>query len=157
MRRDLPTPVGSLILFALGVLLLGVPAFAHHGFEFEYDGSKYVNITGTLTKVEWGNPHIYFNVDSKMSPQSPTLEDPQGKVTTWRFEGSSATLVQRTGTRRTDLVDAVGQTVTVRASPGRDAAAKGAAETVKLADGREVVVGRKRVYGGQGDSEKGSN
>jgi hypothetical protein len=153
MRREFLAPVLGLISLVFGFLLWGVPAFAHHGFQFEYDGSKYVNITGMLTKVEWGNPHIYFNVESKMSPQSPTVEDPQGKVTTWRFEGSSATLVQRTGTKRTDLVDAVGQTVTVRASPGRDAAAKGAAETLKLADGREVVVGRKRIYGNGGGQD----
>jgi len=136
-----------LCLTVLGTLFLVIPAFAHHGFQFEFDGSKYVYITGVLTKVEWENPHLYFNVDSKMSPQNPTVPDPDGKITTWRFEGSSATLVQRTGTQRTDFVQNIGKTVTVRACPGRGGLAKGAAETVKLANDREIVVARKRYYG----------
>src|ERR1700674_2143624 len=98
-------------------------------------------------KVEWENPHIYFNAESKMSPDNPTGPDHDGKITNWRFEGSSVSLVQRTGTRRTDLVDNIGKTVTVRARPGKGALAKGAAETVKLTDDREIVVGRKRYYG----------
>jgi hypothetical protein len=97
--------------------------------------------------VEWENPHIYFNVESKASPEDPSASDPAGKVTSWRFEGSSVSLVQRTGTRRADLVDSIGKTVTVRACPGKGALPKGAAETVKLTDDREIVVGRKRYYG----------
>src|SRR5580692_9881365 len=102
-----------------GSLFLAAPTFAHHGFQYEYDGSKYVYITGELTKVEWQNPHIYFTVDSKMSPQNPAVPDPGGKVTSWRFEGSSATLVQRSGTSRAEFVENIGKTVTVRACPGR--------------------------------------
>lgn len=148
MRRQLPVAiVTNLSLLLVSSLLLAIPVFAHHGFQFEFDGSKYVYITGTLTKVEWENPHIYFNVESKVSPDNPTAADPSGKITTWRFEGSSASLVQRTGTRRADLIDSVGKTVTVRACPGKGEVAKGAAETVKLSDDREVVVGRKRYYG----------
>lgn len=149
MRRSLPVSIGAnLCLLVVSSLLLAIPVFAHHGFQFEFDGSKYVYITGVLTKVEWENPHIYFNVDSKMSPQAPTVPDPNGKVTSWRFEGSSVSLVQRTGTRRADLVDNIGKVVTVRACPGKDnTLAKGAAEIVKVPDGREIVVGRKRFYG----------
>lgn len=148
MKRHLPLAVLAVFtLFGLSSLLLAVPVFAHHGFQFEFDGSKYVYITGVLTKVEWENPHIYFNVESKMSPQAPTVPDPDGKVTTWRFEGSSTSLVTRTGTHRSDLADSIGKTVTVRACPGKGALAKGAAETVKVADGREIVIGRKRFYG----------
>jgi hypothetical protein len=148
MRRSLPVAIVlNLSLLAASSLLLAIPVFAHHGFQFEFDGSKYIYITGVLTKVEWENPHIYFNVESKMSPQDPTAADPSGKVTSWRFEGSSVSLVQRTGTRRGDLVDSIGKTVTVRACPGKGALPKGAAETVKLTDDREVVVGRKRYYG----------
>jgi hypothetical protein len=148
MRRSLPVAIAvNLSLLVVSSLLLAIPVFAHHGFQFEFDGSKYIYITGVLTKVEWENPHIYFNVESKASPQDPTAADPSGKVTSWRFEGSSVSLVQRTGTRRTDLVDSIGKTVTVRACPGKGALPKGAAETVKLTDDREVVVGRKRFYG----------
>ncbi|HZP33744.1 MAG TPA: DUF6152 family protein [Candidatus Acidoferrales bacterium] len=148
MRRNFPvTRAVNLSLLVVSALLLAIPLFAHHGFQFEFDGSKYIYITGTLTKVEWENPHIYFNVESKTSPDNPTAAAADGKITNWRFEGSSVSLVQRTGTRRADLVDYIGKTVTVRACPGKGDLAKGAAETVKLPDDREVVVGRKRYYG----------
>jgi hypothetical protein len=124
----------------LSVVSLGVPLYAHHGFEFEYDASKYVTVTGVLTKVDWENPHIYFNVDAT---------DADGKVNSWRFEGSSVAIVQRTGTTRADLVNNIGKTVTVGAVPGKGktSLSRGAAEKVKLADGREIVVARQRYYG----------
>ena len=130
-------------VFVLSAILPGVPVYAHHGFEFEYDASKYVTITGVLTKVEWENPHIYFNVDAM---------DADGKLTSWRFEGSSVAIVQRTGTKRSDLVDNIGKTVTVGAVPGKgkNSSSKGAAEKVKLPDGREIVVARQRYYGDAG-------
>jgi Family of unknown function (DUF6152) len=143
MKRQLTLAVFS--FFVVSFVLLTLPAFAHHGFEFEYDGSKYVTTTGVLTKVEWENPHIYFNVDVK---------DADGKVTAWRFEGSSVTLVRRTGVERADLVDNIGKTITVNACPAKNGLPRGAAETVKLPDGREIVVARKRYFG---DGSKPAN
>lgn len=129
-------PVGMLLLFAFAIGAL--PLLAHHGFQAEYDGSKVLYITGTLTKFEWENPHAYFWVDAK---------DGSGKVTTWVFEGASPIAVKRTGTVRADFTANIGKTVTVRGIPGKDGTTKGAAETIKLSDGREVVVGGKRFYG----------
>lgn len=124
--------------FLLSLVSLHAPLYAHHGFELEYDGSKYITVTGVLTKVDWENPHIYFNVDAK---------DADGKVTSWRFEGSSVAIVERTGTKRRDLVDNIGQTVTVSACPGKGGVPRGAAEKLKLPDGREIIVARQRFYG----------
>jgi hypothetical protein len=124
--------------FVLSFVSVAVPAFAHHGFQFEYDGTKYINTTGVLTGVEWENPHIYFTVDVK---------DADGKVTTWRFEGSSVTLVKRSGVRLEDFQDNIGKTVTVLACPAKRGLPRGAAETVKLPDGRQIVVARKRYFG----------
>jgi len=132
----------SFALFA--AFFLDAPVFAHHGFATEYDGSKYITITGVLTKVDWENPHIRFNVDAKAA---------DGKVTSWRFEGSSVAIVERTGTRRRDLVDNIGQTVTVSACPGKGGIPIGAAEKLKLADGREVIIARQRYYGDGKSSE----
>ena len=73
-------------IMVLGFVALSLPVFAHHGFQAEYDGEKIVYVTGTLTKVEWANPHIHFYVDAK---------DNDGKVTPWNFEGSATTLVER--------------------------------------------------------------
>jgi len=136
-------PIAVLLLFAFS--LNALPAFAHHGFQAEFDGSKVIYITGTLTKLEWENPHAYFWVEAK---------DDNGKVTTWAFEGASPIAVKRTGTVRADFTSNIGKTVTVRAVPGKDGTAKGAAETIKLPDGREVVVGGKRFIGeGKGGGE----
>ena len=136
-------PAGLLLLLVFAVNVLSL--FAHHGFQAEYDGSKVLYISGTLTKFEWENPHAYFWVEAK---------DPSGKVITWVFEGASPIAVKRTGTVRADFTANVGKAVTVRGIPGRDGTNKGAAETIKLADGREVVVGGKRFYGdGKGGGE----
>jgi hypothetical protein len=129
--------------FVLSFAAAKAPVYAHHGFEFEYDTKQYVTITGTLTKVEWENPHIYFNVDEMVA---------DGTVRTWRFEGSSVAIVQRTGTNRADLVDNIGKTIVVSAVPGRGktSTSKGAAEKVKLPSGKEIIVARQRYYGSGG-------
>ena len=134
MKRVLP-----LTLFAIVSLAgLALPVFAHHGFQAEFDGNKLVYVTGTLTKLEWENPHIYFYVDAK---------DADGKVTSWQFEGDSPNVVKRAGTQRQDILASVGKAITVRACPGKDGTPKGAAETLKGPDGRELVVGGRRFVG----------
>jgi hypothetical protein len=132
------------VIAALSLLLSGTmagSAYAHHGFQYEYDGTKVITTTGVLTKVDWENPHIYFYVD---------VRDADGKVSNWRFEGSSVSLVQRTGTKRGDLADNIGKTITVTSCPGKGGALKGAAWKVVLPDNREVSIGRNRYYGDTG-------
>jgi uncharacterized protein DUF6152 len=129
----------SIMMF--GFLAVALPVSAHHGFQAEYDGGKIVYVTGTLTKVDWSNPHIHFYVDEK---------DKDGKVTSWNFEGSATTLVERNGTHRSDLLSNVGKDVTVRACPGRNIVTRGAAETIKTADGQELIVGGSRYRGEEG-------
>jgi uncharacterized protein DUF6152 len=129
----------SEIIAFVALVAIAVPVTAHHGFQAEYDGSKIIYVTGTLTKVDWANPHIYVHVDAK---------DDQGKVTSWMFEGSATTLVERNGTHRSDLVSNIGKTVSIRATPGRNGIPRGAAETIKLEDGRELIVGGRRYTGG---------
>jgi len=124
----------------LGFLAVALPVSAHHGFQAEYDGGKIVYVTGTLTKVDWSNPHIHFYIDEK---------DKDGKVTAWNFEGSATTLVERNGTHRSDLLSNIGKEVTVRACPGRNIVTRGAAETIKTEDGQELIVGGSRYRGGE--------
>ena len=123
--------------FMLGVVALALPVSAHHSFSAQYDGSKIVYISGTMKRVDWSNPHIHFFVEM-------TEGD---KTTLWTFEGSATTLVERNGTHRVDLVQNIGKAVTVRAAPDWKATNRGAAETVKLADGRELIVGGRRYVG----------
>ena len=125
----------------LGFIALAVPVRAHHSFAAEYDGTKIVYVSGTLTKVDWANPHIHFYVNAK---------DSDGKLTLWNFEGSATTLVERNGTHRADLLANIGKEVTVRAVPARTIPTRGAAETVKTADGVERIVGGRRFSGEAG-------
>ena len=114
----------ALVAFVVSLFFAEAPLFAHHGFELEYDGSKYITVTGVLTKVDWENPHIYFNVDAK---------DANGKVTSWRFEGSSVAIVERTGGRRRDLVDNIGQTRDCFSLPGQGRRSPGCGGEVEVA------------------------
>lgn len=123
-----------------GLLLLSLPALAHHSVLATYDTNKIIFITGTLAKFEWTNPHMFVYVDTK---------DTDGKVTRWAFEGASPNLVARTGTHREDFSSNVGKTVTVRACPAKDGEPRGSAETIKLPDGRELAFGGKRFTGPQ--------
>ena len=135
------TTVRGFLLF--GFLTLALPVFAHHSFQAEYDGSKFIYVSGTLTKVEWANPHIHFYVNAKGT---------DGKETLWNFEGSATTLVERNGTHRVDLLSSIGKEVTVRAAPAREIPTRGAAETIKTADGVERVVGGRRYTGEGGNN-----
>jgi hypothetical protein len=126
-----------------GFIALALPVFAHHSFSAEYDGSKIVYISGTLTKVDWANPHIHFYVNAK---------DSDGTVKLWSFEGAATTLVERNGTHRADLFSNIGKEVTVRAAPARSIPNRGAAETVKTSDGVERIVGGRRYTGEAGNN-----
>ena len=103
---------GHVLLTIFGLLLAAVPAFAHHGFAAEYDSTKCTDMTGTLTSVEWVNPHIYFHMD---------LKDASGNAVPWTFEAHSVPLMKRGGTERSDFTDNIGKVVTVRACPARSA------------------------------------
>jgi Family of unknown function (DUF6152) len=122
--------IGSvLVLFGL----LGVvPVFAHHSYEAEFDRNKCANINGTLTKVDWDNPHIYFYMQAK---------DASGKVTPWTFEGHSLPALQRNGTHRVDFTDNIGKVLNVRACLAKNGGARAAAETITTPDGQVHVVG----------------
>src|SRR6059036_207515 len=76
---------------SLGLLLASTPLPAHHSFAAEYDETKPVKVTGTVSKVEWKNPHIWFYVDAK---------DDSGKVTTWGFSGGPPGMLLRRGITR---------------------------------------------------------
>jgi Family of unknown function (DUF6152) len=121
--------LGSLVVGA-GLLLGTAPAFAHHSFAAEYDSAKPVTVTGTVTKVEWMNPHARFYIDAK---------DDSGTVTKWEFELGSPNGLMRQGWTRHSLKE--GDTVTVSGFLAKDGSRLANARTVKLADGRKVFAG----------------
>jgi hypothetical protein len=121
-----------LAVAAAGFALVGLalPVAAHHAVGAEYDASKVVKLTGTVSKVEWTNPHarIYFDVNQ------------DGKVTTWNVELEARSALVRRGWTANSVK--VGDTVTVEGSLARSGVAGVNARTVITADG-------KRVFGGQ--------
>jgi hypothetical protein len=135
MRHKVP----GVLLLAFGLLAMALPALAHHAFSVEYDGTKCSNMTGTFTKLDWENPHVYFYLDVK---------DASGHVTSWSFETVSIAYLKRSGIQRQDFLDNVGKAVTVRACLGKSGANRGAAETLTMADGRTLKIGADYEHGG---------
>src|SRR5262247_1509206 len=115
-----------LILAAVAVASSG-RVLAHHSFAAEFDASKAIRVTGTLTKVEWTNPHIYFYLDAK---------DDQGAVVKWTCESGAPGALSRRGFKRGDLK--LGDTIVVDGYQAKNGSNLMDARRVTLADGRNV-------------------
>lgn len=126
---------------ASAILLLAgtaAPVFGHHSFAAEYDEAKPITLTGSVTKVEWMNPHARFYMDVK---------DASGNAGNWEFElGSPNALVPRGWTRNALKP---GDEVLVEGYPAKDGSNLAGARNVKLADGRKLFAGSTRFGGPQ--------
>ena len=120
-------------LFAL--FFATVPAFAHHGYATEFDATKCIDLKGTLSGVEWENPHAFFHMDVKYF---------DGKVNTWRLETISPNSLKRSGTTREDVLNNVGKPAVARICPTKAGGTpyKGTAEFFRLGDGLLRIVGQ---------------
>jgi hypothetical protein len=114
-------------VIAGGLIAAALPVLAHHSFAAEYDAAKPITLTGSVTKVEWMNPHARFYIDVK---------DDAGKVTNWEFELGSPNGLMRAGWTRNSLKQ--GDTVTVSGSLAKDGSNLANARSVTLADGKKV-------------------
>ena len=108
-------------------MLAPAAALAHHSFAAEYDTKKPVSLKGTVTKVEWTNPHARFYIDVK---------DESGTVINWNLELASPNVLVRQGWSRHSLN--VGDQVTVEGAQAKDGSQMANARTVILADGKKV-------------------
>ena len=113
----------------LAVMVAGT-LHAHHSFAAQYDRAKGVTLKGTVTKVEWANPHIYFYLDVKT---------PDGKVENWAVEGGAPNSLYRNGWRKDSLQ--AGNVVTVDGWLAKDGSKLANMRAVVLADGRQVLGG----------------
>ena len=118
--------------FAALTALGTAPLWAHHSFAAEYDSNQLITLKGTISKVEWTNPHTYVYLDVK---------DAAGKVTTWSLEGYPPNTLKRTGFSRELLK--VGDEVTATAYKSKDGTNTGAGREFTFPDGSKKFLGPK--------------
>ena len=126
MGKHRPVIALGIALWALSALW-AAPVRAHHSAIAEYDLEKPVKVSGTVTRVEWTNPHIWFYVDGK---------NPDGTVTNWGFSGGAPGVLQRRGISRTAMK--VGDQVVVQGFRAKDRSSDGSGDTVTFSEGRRV-------------------
>jgi hypothetical protein len=111
-------------------MLAGARLWAHHSFAAEFDGGKRVTLKGTVTKVDWRNPHIYVYLNVK---------DDKGGVVEWACEGGPPNVLLREGWTRDSVKE--GDQVTIEGALAKDGSKRCNSRSVNLADGRKVFAG----------------
>jgi len=115
------TKAFTCVLVAFTVLAAALPAFTHHAFSAVFDDKKPIKLSGTVTKIEWQNPHTWFYIDVK---------DESGKSTNWGMEMGSPNLLIRSGWSRSSMK--VGDVVSIDGFRAKDGSNNGNAQVVIL-------------------------
>ena len=120
----------GILTATVGLLISATPVLAHHSFAAEFDDKQPVTLKGTVTKVDWMNPHIWIYIATK---------DESGKVTTWQCEGGPPNTLTRNGWTKNALKE--GDQVIVEGFKAKDATNTCNGRSVTLPDGRKVFAG----------------
>ena len=121
---------GNKIRVALAVYM-AVSVFAHHATTAVFDLARKVTVTGTLTQVDWVNPHIAMLIDAKNG---------SGDIQSWRIETNPPAWFQRINLERQNFAKAIGQTVIVEVNPAKDGTPYGFLMNIKFEDGTKIEV-----------------
>lgn len=118
------------LLMSFAILASGLSPAAHHSFAAQYDRDKPITLKGTVTRLEWANPHVYFYMD---------VTDPGGATANWAVEGQAPSVLYRAGWRKDSTK--YGDVVTVNGFLARDGSKLVNMQSALLADGRNLFVG----------------
>ena len=128
MRRKLALIVVTVA--GMGLLLAARPVMAHHAFAAEFDAGRPVQVTGTVVKVEWINPHAWFHIDVK---------GPDGKVVRWMVEAGTPNTLYRRGFTKDAL--AMGTVIKVDGYGSKDGSNRMNGRDMTLPDGKTLFMG----------------
>ena len=122
----------GLVMAGIGFLVAGAakPLPAHHSFSAEFDAKKPVKVEGTVTKMQWTNPHAWVYMDAK---------GPDGKVENWAVEVGSPTVLFRRGFTRSSLPP--GTKIVVEGYRAKDGSRRANGRDITFVDGRKLFVG----------------
>lgn len=118
-------------VFVFAVTLLAGSAWAHHNMSALFDFNDRVTVSGTLTKMDWRNPHIYVTVEGKTKADQPQTQ-------AWSIEGPPPSFFRARDISRTDVENAIGKEVTAEVSRARDGSTAGLLRVMTLPDGKVV-------------------
>jgi len=123
-----PRTLRSIIIAAIAALSFSANSFSHHSFAAVFDAEKPVEASGTVTEVEWMNPHAWIYID---------VVGEDGETVNWAFElGSPNGLMRRGWTRKSVQV---GDKISVTGYLARDGSNRGNIKSIVLADGKELT------------------
>jgi len=120
----------TIVLASAGLLLAAWPLRAHHSFAAEFDVHRPIKMRGTVTRLDWINPHSWIYIDVK---------GPDGKIVSWMIEGGSPNALLRLGFTKDALP--VGSEILVEGFQAKDGSNRGVGQSVSFADGRKLFLG----------------
>ena len=118
------------VVIGISMLVWVVPIAAHHAFAAEFDAKRPLKLQGTVTKMEWVNPHSWLYIDVK---------GPDGMVVSWAVEAGAPNAMFRRGFRKDSVPP--GTEVVVDGYQAKDGSLKANGRSITLPDGKTVFVG----------------